>query len=131
MMTHRRRARVDGTARLEVTPMVDVVFLLLVFFVLAVNPNELLARLDVSRPRAGGGDAIPTLRVAVAADGLRLNGKPVTVGRMDAYLTRLGSLSPRQSVIVACEADSRHEQLVTVLDLCAKAGLRNVALFSR
>ena len=52
MHAGRRERKREAGARLEMTPMIDVVFLLLVFFVVTVQPKELLAKLEVSRPAA-------------------------------------------------------------------------------
>jgi hypothetical protein len=43
---------------------------------------------------------------------------------------RLGAHKPESTVVVVCRDDSLHARLVKVLDLCAKAGLENVAIMS-
>lgn len=126
-----RSARRWTAAELSLTPMIDVVFLLLVFFVMAVHPDDILAQIGVSRPGTDGSAGIPLLRIDVRSDGYTMNGKRVDIERMDTYLAKIADLSPQQTIVIACESESSHSQLVKVLDLCAKSELENLALFSR
>jgi len=129
-MSGRRMKRRGEAARLEMTPMIDVVFLLLVFFVITISPRDILSKLNVSRPQAGGGDDIPMLRVEIASDGYTINGRKAQLALIEKRLAKLVSISPRQSLIVACSPDSEHSGLVRLLDVCEKVKLRNVSLFS-
>lgn len=77
-MKKRVQARGNGRqedSKVPMAAMIDVVFLLLVFFVLTVRPVDVLAHLDASQ--AGGGSGAPGLKVDVLEDGYRVNGRPV------------------------------------------------------
>ncbi|OGV63940.1 MAG: hypothetical protein A2498_09755 [Lentisphaerae bacterium RIFOXYC12_FULL_60_16] len=120
----------DG--KLQMSAMIDVVFLLLTFFVFTIVPQDLESHLDVLRPRLQGSTDNPTiLRVNVHADRLELNGRSMTRDGVDRFLERLGSMSRMATVVITCDGNSAHGGLVGVLDLCAKHGFANISLASR
>jgi biopolymer transport protein ExbD len=117
------------------TPMIDVVFQLLIFFVVTLKQEDILSHLDVSRP-APDPDVKPEqqvqdlLNITVFGDGYVLKGRRVSLQELDRQMTRLASFSKKISVIIRCTADSPHSRLVQLLDVCAKTGLENIAVFS-
>lgn len=62
--------------------------------------------------------------------GYVVNRKRMKAQDISNLLDKLSSSSKTMSVIIKCTADSKHGDLVTLLDLCEKAGLRNVSVFS-
>ena len=113
--------------RPSLTPMIDVVFLLLVFFMLAARFGQQGA-VDVA---LAGGDAPgwqgPPRLVEVAPDALRLNG----VTRPEAaLLDRLASLveAPADPVLVQPVDGARLQRLVDVMALLEGAGFTNLAV---
>jgi biopolymer transport protein ExbD len=135
----KKRRRTEG-AQLEMTPMIDVVFQLLIFFLVTLKQEDILSHLDVSRP-APDPNAKPeeqvdllTIQVynhkALGGEGIVLKGRKVSRRELERQLTRLASYSKNLSVVIKCTADSPHGNLVKVLDVCAKAGLENLSVFS-
>ena len=130
----RKRPEAPGV-KLEMTPMIDVVFQLLAFFVVTFEIQDILSHLDVSRP-APDPNAKPEeqvedlLTVLVYDQGFVLQGKKVTINEMDRQLSRLGQISSDISIVIKCTSNSPHGYLVQLLDVCAKAGLRNLSVFS-
>lgn len=118
------------------TPMIDVVFQLLIYFLVTFSTPDVLAQLDISRPApdaaAPAGSTPPRMiRVEIATDNLyRLNGRTVSRPELSGLLTRLAGICTEQTVLIVCEGPSRHEQLVSVLDLCAGLGLANLSVVS-
>ncbi|GMG85654.1 hypothetical protein LNKW23_48790 [Paralimibaculum aggregatum] len=105
-----RRAR-----RPSLTPMIDVVFLLLVFFMLAAHfsGDRRIALLPPS-PEEGVYAGAPRI-VTVAPDGLKLNGAPVALEDLAAALRPLLP-APDALVVVQSTPEARLQQLVVVLD---------------
>jgi len=68
-------------ARIEIVPLIDVVFLLLVFFIYAMLSMTVYRGLRVTLPRAGGAveEAGPLVITIAADDGLWLDDRPVSV----------------------------------------------------
>ena len=54
----------------------------------------------------------------------------MTLRELDRQLARLASYSTTISVIIKCTGDSPHANLINLLDVCAKSGLKNLAVFS-
>lgn len=120
----RRRALVS------LTPLIDVVFILLVFFMLAASFLD-WRTIDVAVAGEGSGPTSPegALLVEVRPGELRLAGRPVgtatLVERVRARLAR----QPGQAVIVKPAAGASLQRMVTVLDLLNGAGVRQLSLF--
>jgi biopolymer transport protein ExbD len=133
---HGHERRQSDAVAMEMTPMIDVVFQLLIFFLFAVQQRDILAVLPVARPQAAPGDAPVELSIQVCKPAetgeevFRFRGQPMPFQRLSADLARIASHDPRASVIVRCEADSSHSALVRLLDVCSKSKLTNVAVFS-
>ncbi len=133
-MRKRKRKQADG-AELEMTPMIDVVFQLLIFFLVTLKQEDILSHLDVSRPapdpNAKQEETIKDLlTITVHRYGYMLKGKNRSIEQLDRDLARLASFSKNVSVIIRCTADSQHERLVKVLNICAKVGLKKLSVFS-
>ncbi|HMP77538.1 MAG TPA: biopolymer transporter ExbD [Kiritimatiellia bacterium] len=129
-MKTRARNRAGDVGEIPMTPMIDVVFLLLIFFVLSVKPADLLAHQDVSRPHLTGGTATPTLTLDVFPGGYALNGRAVDQAELAHLLKKLGAISTDQPVRVISSPDATHAQLVSAIDTCAAAGLEKIVLLS-
>jgi len=112
------------------TSMIDVVFLLLVFFVVTVQPRDVLAKLDVSRPEATPGPSIPLLKIDVGSDGYVINGRRLPLETIKKRLAHIQQISPETPLIIACTADAKHSRLVKLLDVCAGIELHNISLVS-
>lgn len=129
-----RRTR-DESGELQLTPMIDVVFQLLVYFLVTIQPMDVIAHLDVYRPEPDQKQEQlqpppRMMRIAIYPDGLAINERPVGFPELDGILAKLGSIESNQTIMILCAADSRHQDLVRVLDLCAKADLRNLSVIS-
>ena len=139
-MAKKRKSRNKGeAAKLEMTPMIDVVFQLLIFFIVTLKQEDILSHLDISRP-APDPDTTPEeviddlLTIEVGRTGWVLNGSPYMGKRglaaLDRSLTRLASYSKSASVIIKCTGDSPHSKLVQLLNICAREGMTNLSVFS-
>lgn len=118
---------------LPMTPMIDVVFLLLIYFLLTLSPEDLKTHLEVYRPSLSPDDIVDVeelLKIEVFSDGYVLNGMPLDQERMESVLARLAKLDAEQSVLVVCSSLSPHDRLVAVLDRCAKVGFNNLSVMS-
>ena len=125
--TARRRRR---RTLISLTPLIDVVFILLVFFMLATSFVDWRV-LDVSVTQDGSGPASPegALLVEVRPGELRLSGRPVADGiLLDRVRARLAK-RPDQAVIVKPAAGVSLQRTVAVLDLLSGAGVRELSLF--
>ena len=133
---HSRFAHTNDDIEVSMTPMIDVVFQLLIYFLVTFSTADVLAHLDVSRPSP---DAAPSqqpppadlIRVAVLKDGFAINGRNVTEEQLNDLLKKLAAISTKQTVLVNCDDESLHGKLIEVLDQCASSGLTQIAVMSR
>lgn len=113
--------------RPSLTPMIDVVFLLLVFFMLAARFGVDNA-MPLSPALAGGGEykGAPRL-VSIGADSIHLNGRQTSLERLSSELS---TLMPDQGAIVVLRAEegTTLQNVVTVIDTLSAAGMTRLVL---
>ncbi len=136
-MARKRKRNLGGDAgELNMTAMIDVVFQLLIFFLVTQKPIDTMANLDVFRPSpTPPKDEVQTppnmIRIQVLPSGvITINDRTVGHSELEMLLGKLAGLSQNQTIMILCSAQSRHEDLVRVLDLCAKTGLVNLSVVS-
>ncbi|OQA26032.1 MAG: biopolymer transport protein ExbD [Verrucomicrobia bacterium ADurb.Bin345] len=134
-MARKRRKSEAPAPELPMTPMIDVVFQLLIYFLVTIQPRDVLAHLDVFRPspdqrQQEQQEKPKMIRILVFPDGYTINDRPVDVSELDRLLTRLAGIDRNQTILITCTAASQHERLVRVLDLCAKNRLVNLSVVS-
>ncbi len=140
MYAGRRAVKRQGMKADPLSPMVDIVFLLLAFFVLvsAIIPRDTEARLDCSRQPTSEEIVIEvpvdSMRVLVESDGVSLNGRhyrgPTALAALTHQLVSLAVFSKQTPVRVACMPDSPHRLLVGVLNALNHAEFTKVGVCS-
>jgi biopolymer transport protein ExbD len=132
----RKRKRPEGAqAELEMTPMIDVVFQLLIYFIVTTKPVDVVTNLDVFRPapdkNAPQDQKPPNLvRIGVYQDGYTVNDVPASLEALDGALAKVASIDAGQTLMITVSALSEHGQLVKALNLCAKNGLKSLSVVS-
>ncbi len=125
----------EATAELELAPMIDVVFLLLIFFIVSWQFAKFEEDMDVSVPAAEevapDDKAVGEIIVNVSADGeIILNSARVTKAALRDKLTRIHEVNESQAVILRGHVDADFQIVIEVLDQIKKAGIWNVAFAS-
>ncbi len=133
--THERRfGRSTYDIEVSMTPMIDVVFQLLIYFLVTFSTADVLAFLDISRPAPDAEQAqspsADMIRIAVRENGYAINSRDVSDDELRTLIGRLASVSTKQTVLVNCSDDSLHGRLVAVLDMCAANELTQIAVMS-
>ncbi len=115
---------------INLTPLVDVVFILLVFFMLAFTFMEWRAvELNISRAPGAGRGAETALLVRLYPERrLDLNGEPVTMSQLLARIRDHVKSRPDVRILLQPKADLPLQDVVTVLDYLSMAGAGNVSL---
>ena len=122
----------DGLS-LNLTPMIDVVFLLLIFFMVATSFLEPEKELGVELPQADSG-AVQDLEddelvITVFRDGrIALEGETLERIQLIERLRGAAERNPTTSVTIRGDREARHESIVTVMDACGLAGITNLAV---
>jgi biopolymer transport protein ExbD len=135
-MAARRRPRKNmESGEIPMTPMIDVVFQLLIYFIFTIKPIDVSAHLDVFSPSAKppvDKNAPPPqmLKIEIYQGAILMNGTGLDMPGLTTILGKLAALNPKQTVMILCSVDSKHNELVEVLDRCAKVGLTNLSVGS-
>lgn len=137
----RKRYRADNhPGELNLTAMIDVAFQLLSFFLLAIKPVDVYANLDAFRPSPEKTNvstpSSPMITIMVlpmnpGESGVYvMNDTPMTTPQVEAKLKRYADTDPTQTILIMCAKRSTHQQLVVLLDKCAKYKLTNISVVS-
>ncbi len=116
----------------NLTPMIDVVFLLVVFFMLTAafvkRPGALDVRLPVASAPARALE--PTdLVVSLAASGaLEVDGVEVAHDTLGPYLSKRATGAEASRVVLRADGEVRHAEVVRVLDTVRAEGIRSIAI---
>jgi biopolymer transport protein ExbD len=117
---------------IQLAPLVDVLLLLLIFFLLTWNAARNENELDVKVPKASAakeksapvGDVV----VNVKADGnVMVNRRTLTSAELTDLLKNLVQLNSEQAVIIRGDETGAYKNIIGVLNICTEAGITNVA----
>ncbi|MCF7992262.1 MAG: biopolymer transporter ExbD [Thiohalocapsa sp.] len=119
---------------INLTPLIDVVFLLLIFFMVSTTFKE-DARLRLELPRADGdaisAEEITLVEIAIDAGGaFYVDGQQVLGKRIDTLKQALvGAVGPRRDLPVLIKADAQtpHQAVMTAMDAAGQLGLTRIA----
>jgi len=116
-------------AEINVTPMIDVLLVLLIIF-MTIDLRTTGLDAQVPQPARSGADQ-PTNDVVVTVltdDTVHLNQEPVALADLQPRLAALYKNHPSHVLFVRAEGDPPFEQVARVIDLARGAGLERVAL---
>ena len=122
----REKAKIKQAEQLDLTPMIDVVFQLLIFFmvtaVFAITPG-----LDIKLPEAETAQAPDkeNLFIVVDQDGnMKLNHKSVTFANLkDELVSKRAILDNTTAIIIQGDERATHGQIVNIMDIAREVGL--------
>jgi biopolymer transport protein ExbD len=118
---------------INMTPIIDMVFLLLIFFLVATKFADIERDVRVKPPSSRHARPITAmpqeLIINVTRDGrMMVAGREMTLEGLDGVITRAMAEDPHQSVVVRGDRQAILQQAVNVLDLCEKRGVERTFL---
>jgi biopolymer transport protein ExbD len=128
---HSRSADDEGDeARIEVVPLIDIMFFLLAAFMLVSLSMTHMKRVPINLPAASTGVAetkAPLYQIAIDANGVTTwEGKIVTLSEITARL-KAAAVAADSRVLIAADEDARHKQVLGVLNAVRDAGVEKVS----
>jgi biopolymer transport protein ExbD len=130
-----RPARSDDEIRIELTSMTDIVFLLLIFFMVSTTFVDFNRRLDIQLPDAPRAEVVQDVQqhvVELGSDGaLRLDGEPVRLEALTRQLQRRDAQSRRRSVIIRADKRLPYGRVISVLGHVRQADIQDIAVAVR
>ena len=126
----RRVSREQDDSEVNMTPMLDVVFIMLIFFIVTASFVK-ESGIDVNRPDAA--TAVKKERgnilVAISSSGqIWIDKRQVDPRALRANIERLHAENPQGSVVIQADKDSKNGLLVQVMDAARLAGVYNVSI---
>lgn len=125
-----RKSRRESLA-FELTPLIDVVFLLLIFFLVSsvFKKEELALLLKLPKSEQGQGQQSISKEVTVELTGedIAFNGQKMTV---DEFGQKIISVEQKSIINLRVDGSVKYERLVKILDLLQKNKLENVSLIT-
>ncbi|MBR2515149.1 MAG: biopolymer transporter ExbD [Halomonas sp.] len=127
----RRRRSVDATAdsnEVNLTPMLDVVFIMLIFFIVTTSFIK-ESGIDINRPESSAASPRPDAQVLVAVTpegAVWVDGKPVDIHRIGQEVAAM--LTEDGSVVIQADRESTTGLLIEVMDRLKQAGVDQVAV---
>lgn len=120
----------EGNIEVNLTPLIDVVFLLLIFFM--VSTTFIFSNsIDVNLPAAKGDETSVSenIRVVLTQSGLiNIDGEVYEEGAVIAHLTEMKKTKPESTVIIEADKNVNHGKVVFVMDASRKAGFDKFAI---
>ena len=129
-MSRRRRAREAEESEVNLTPMLDVVFIMLIFFIVTASFVK-EAGIDVNRPDAATAEKKTkgNILVAITENGqIWIDKRQVDPRALRANIERLHAENPQGSVVIQADKNSKNGLLVQVMDSARLAGVFNVSI---
>ncbi len=125
-----RLARPDRTpAMIGLTPLIDVVFILLIFFMLATRfSTERAFDIGLASGASAPGGEVGAVMLRVGPEGVDLAGERLAAGALARRLETLAQRDATQPVVVLARAGTELQDVVAVLDLARRAGLGRASL---
>lgn len=115
---------------LDITPLIDIVFILLIFFVVTTTFVHDLG-LPIERPQASTAHEQPAsvVRVALSARGeITVDAEPTSPWRVESEVRDHLRDDVQATVLLVADKGVHADALVTVMDACRRGGAKHVAL---
>lgn len=123
----------DQEATVDITPMMDVVFIMLIFFIVTATFIK-QAGIEVNQPQASTAVVQEKANILIAIDAnnkIWINRREVDFRALRPNIERLHAENPKGSVVIQADKDSTNETLVQVMDASRKAGVYEIAIAAR
>jgi biopolymer transport protein ExbD len=128
----KRRRHIDDEAEINITPMLDIVFIMLIFFIVTTSFVKEQG-LEVSRPsnappKEVKQDKGPIVVKIDSSSLISVKGRILERGAVEANLEREKAEKPESPLIVAAHPEADTEALVTILDAAEAVGIESVSV---
>lgn len=120
----------EDESAIDITPMLDVVFIMLIFFIVtATFVKE--SGIDVNRPDAATAVNQTTANIMVAISGedeIWIDRRNIDIRQVRANIERLHAENPQGAVVIQADRASTTNTLIKVMDASRSAGVYNIAI---
>lgn len=128
-----RRFGARKKARIEIIPMIDTMFFLLVFFMVATMSMTVMRGLPVNLPQGASGERkIEQRSITVAADGsIYLDREPMGLEGLARVLKDESQGDPEALIVINADESVSHGRVVEVMDTVKLSGIKRLAIATK
>jgi biopolymer transport protein ExbD len=129
-MRKKKSLEADEEIDLNITPMLDIVFIILIFFVVSTSFIK-ESGVDVSRPGASSAERKErgNIMIGITFDNqVWIDRRQIDIRAVRANIERLHAENPEAAVVVQADKDSKTGLLVQVIDQSRLAGVQDVSI---
>tara|TARA_B110000503_G_scaffold38738_2_gene63641 strand:- start:20911 stop:21321 length:411 start_codon:yes stop_codon:yes gene_type:complete len=129
-MSARRHIPAQEDTELDMTPMLDIVFIMLIFFIVTTSfVKESGVTVNTPQASTAANQENANIFIAITASGeVWIDRRPVDPRSVRAIVARLHADNPEGSVIIQSDTDSSTGVLVDVMDQVRLAGVEGIAI---
>ncbi len=130
MRRNNQAAAAEDEAQIDLTPMLDVVFIMLIFFIVTASFIK-EAGVEVNRPEASTSNPVDNVNILVAVNAnneIWMDNRRIDVRAVRANIERLHAENPKGAVVIQADNLSTTETVAAVLDAAREAGVYDVSL---
>jgi len=129
------RKRQEEEAEIDLTPMLDVVFIMLIFFIVTASFVK-ESGIDVNRPPAVTEQQQQTenkniLFIVTESGDVMLEGRRIDIRSVRANVERLHAENPEAKVVVSAHPNSKTDIFIRISDQAREAGVRDISLATK
>lgn len=120
----------DDEADIDITPMLDVVFIMLIFFIVTSTFIK-ESGIDVNRPQAATATKKAKANILIAINEnneIWIDRRQVDIRSVRPNIERLHAENPQGSVVIQADKESKTDTLIQVMDASRSAGVYNVSI---
>ena len=120
----------DSNAEINMGPLIDMVFILLIFFIITTNFNRQTG-VDVSKPKAKSAisQGQKVMLIGITREGsIHVYGRQVSADRLTHLVQQEITKRPDMSIVIVSDRQAEIGKAVTVMDKCALAGAKKVSI---
>jgi biopolymer transport protein ExbD len=129
-MRRTNKAAGEDEAQIDLTPMLDVTFIMLIFFIVTASFIK-ESGIEVNRPEASTSQPAENVNILVAISATNeiwMDQRRIDVRSVRANIERLHAENPKGAVVIQADNQSNTETVAAVLDAAREAGVYDVSL---
>lgn len=121
-------SRYDEELVVNITSLIDVIFILLIFFMVSTQFKRSSLPLDLPRSEDATQERNTTKVLAVTADRMELDGDAVTLETLEDTLSSMYAREPELALSLECERTVEFERIVQILTKVQAAGISRIGI---
>ena len=132
-MKRKKHTSADDDAQIDMTPMLDIVFIMLIFFIVTTSFVKEKG-LEVNRPKDNQNVQQPSKALSIRIDALgkiMMNGREVDIRRVVANIQTFLAENNTDSAAIQADEDTEHGIVVEVMNQAKEAGIEKISVLVR